>query len=748
MLAAVRSWRLGTTGLVALSILSIPGIASAAPPSNDNFGSRVTASSLPFSDTRITTEATTEAGEPQPNCVFSIVRTVWYEFTPSSSMILRADTIGSNFDTVVAAWTGTTFSGLTPVGCDNEGGPGSQSDLVFQATAGTTYLFQVGGDRGASGNLTFHLSTGGGISGTVTAEGGGPLQGICVDVYDAASGEVVRFAETDASGQYTVLVGAGSFKVEFLDFCDAENDRLSEWYNDKLSEAAADPVSVGAGTITGGINAALAAGGSISGTVTAEGGGVLEDICVELFDDASGDFVDFTLTDPSGQYSFLGLRTGSYKVRFYDECDVALEHAYEWYNDKGSQAAADPVSVTQGSATTNIDAALAPGGSISGRVAAEGGGPLPGICVIAYDASSGEFAGFDETNSSGSYSVLGLRTGSHKILFRDTCDSAADRAYEWYDDKASRAVADPVSVTAGNETPDIDAALALGGSISGTVTAQESGLPLSGICVEVSDAAGDVVSSAFTSGGGEYSAGGLRSGSYKVFYYDECDSSFDDRLREWYNDKASEATADPVAVTQGSITPDIDAALALRTTLRVNKAGTGSGTVTSAPGGIDCGADCSQDYGSGTSVTLTAAAAAGSVFAGWSGACSGTGICQITMDGTETVTATFNPAPLVMPPGTAQPKSVTLKAKPRRVQQGRRTRLTAVVSPCAGHEGDLVEFYRGAKRIGSRATDGSCTAKLRVKMRRTATFAAVSPQQDTDHTAGTSNAARVRVIRL
>ena len=67
----------------------------------------------------------------------------------------------------------------------------------------------------------------------------------------------------------------------------------------------------------------------------------------------------------------------------------------------------------------------------------------------------------------------------------------------------------------------------------------------------------------------------------------------------------------------------------------------GSGTVTSKPPGINCGSDCREDYPSGTQVTLTASPAANSAFAGWSGACTGTGACKLTMDAAKDVTATF-----------------------------------------------------------------------------------------------------------
>jgi endoglucanase len=78
--------------------------------------------------------------------------------------------------------------------------------------------------------------------------------------------------------------------------------------------------------------------------------------------------------------------------------------------------------------------------------------------------------------------------------------------------------------------------------------------------------------------------------------------------------------------------------------LSVTKSGGGAGTVTSNPSGVSCGATCSASFASGTSVTLTAAASSGSTFAGWSGACSGTGACTVSMTAARAVTATFNTA--------------------------------------------------------------------------------------------------------
>ena len=81
--------------------------------------------------------------------------------------------------------------------------------------------------------------------------------------------------------------------------------------------------------------------------------------------------------------------------------------------------------------------------------------------------------------------------------------------------------------------------------------------------------------------------------------------------------------------------------------LTVNRAGMGSGSVSSSPPGISCGTDCSEPYGADTVVTLTATPSPLSIFTGWSGCDTVSGAtCTVTMSSARSITATFQGVPL------------------------------------------------------------------------------------------------------
>jgi len=76
--------------------------------------------------------------------------------------------------------------------------------------------------------------------------------------------------------------------------------------------------------------------------------------------------------------------------------------------------------------------------------------------------------------------------------------------------------------------------------------------------------------------------------------------------------------------------------------LTVREAGTGTGTVTSTPAGINCPTTCSASLTQNTQVTLNEVPTANNTFTGWSGACTGVATCSVTVTAASSVTATFS----------------------------------------------------------------------------------------------------------
>ncbi|MEH1059121.1 PKD domain-containing protein [Micromonospora sp. CPCC 206171] len=141
------------TGVVALLVAG--QTAAYAAPTNDDFSAATTVGTTPFTTTIDTTGATTDPTDPT-GCANR--GSVWFNFTPTVDGRVEAHTYGSDYYSVLSAWTGEQGS-LTRVACNDDNGS-QRSRIRFAVTAGTTYHLMVGtGGFGDSigGSLRFSL---------------------------------------------------------------------------------------------------------------------------------------------------------------------------------------------------------------------------------------------------------------------------------------------------------------------------------------------------------------------------------------------------------------------------------------------------------------------------------------------------------------------------------------------------------------------------------------------------------------
>lgn len=254
--------------MIAAGLVTPPAMAE--PPSNDDLAQAEDVT-LPFSDVADTSEATVEVGEPILLCDYRpTLNTIWYRVSVDEDQRVFGDTVGSDFDTIVAVFEKedpalteppTGFEGLRPILCEDR----DREDLfAFNAEEGTTYYIQIGGHADhPSGSVAFNFKPQGKIGGLVTNELGEALEDICVyanpnsfrGYYD-----YFGYARSASDGTYEIDgLREGDYRISFYD-CNYfdEIDYVFEFYNDKQDYDDADPVSVVSGQTTAGINAALA----------------------------------------------------------------------------------------------------------------------------------------------------------------------------------------------------------------------------------------------------------------------------------------------------------------------------------------------------------------------------------------------------------------------------------------------------------------------------------------------------------
>ena len=340
------------------------------------------------------------AHDPVPNFAAGVDKTVTTttpDITPPGP-VTSAQVVGTTSSSIALSWTNpvdTDFTGVMIRRAQGTTAPASPTagtlvvDTAKSATsytngglaAGTTYsyaLFAHDAVPNYSASATLSASTSasnlGAVSGTVTEAGGAHhgLANVWVHLFSPTPPYDNGSAYTAADGTYTIggLTPEWDYKLSFTGSAATGGSSdaygyVDEYYDNQPLSGGWTLVSVSAGTTHTGLDAALATGGVITGTVTDAGGTHhgLANVGISAFSASTG-AMNWATTGADGSYTIPGLPTaGDYQVRTYSSgatggSSDATGYVDQWWHDQPISGTPTPVTVTQGAITTGIDAAL------------------------------------------------------------------------------------------------------------------------------------------------------------------------------------------------------------------------------------------------------------------------------------------------------------------------------------------------------------------------------------------------------
>jgi hypothetical protein len=330
-------------------------------------------------------------------------RSVWYSWTATSSGPVLFTTSGSDFDTVLAIYSGSTINGLTLVASNDDSSHSDNlthiltSSLTFTAIAGSTYKIAVDGSGGRFGNFSLRWGPDAKITGHVSFIGG--KCGNDKKVTMILSGEDARNVTLNGSGTYSFehLRVGGNYSVRGVSeisasclplFLERAHNSLP-LAGDVLDANFVDDGLRGGGStsnITGRVRNAVAVG--------------LNNVAIAL----SGSASRTVYTDSAGLYQLPNLPAGSYQVTPSKAGAVFSPPSMEF-------------NFPVGQSITDADFTAQESFNISGQTKAQNGAGLAGVTVTL---SNGIQPVSVQTDSNGYYSFDAMAGGSYTLTARQT----------------------------------------------------------------------------------------------------------------------------------------------------------------------------------------------------------------------------------------------------------------------------------------------------------------------------------------
>ncbi len=339
----------------------------------------------------------------------------------------------------------------------------------------------------ATSGIDADMQEGARITGKVTdASTQEAIDGIEACAISVSTGDAWCGTSVGLSGGYEIAqIPTGEYRIKFSPPFESGLNYFPQFYNGGSSSSETQVLSIMAGSLTPGVDAALKEGGRVNGVVRDAATQVgLEgiEVCAH---EAGGEDGPCTKTNWAGEYSVPGLASGEYKLVFYP-----LNRNYL----VGETAA----SVTAGSTTYEIDVGLVKGGQVTGRVtdaATQQAISNVQVCALEVGSEPGAEGDCATSGPGGEYTISQIASGEYEIAFSPSVFEDLD--YFFYDGPT-------VLVTAGETTSGVDAALTEGGRITGRITSASTGEPIEGAEACAREVGGDGEQCGTANANGEY----------------------------------------------------------------------------------------------------------------------------------------------------------------------------------------------------------------------------------------------------
>ena len=212
-----------TTGLISVedtsgnTATSVGTFTVVPTPTNDNFDAGRFVESVPAALNGTNTGASKQPGEPN-HADNAGGQSVWFTWVAPADGAYTLNTLGSDFDTLLAVYTGASVDRLTEIASNDDGGPRGTSSLAFNAAAGTTYHFAVDGYNDADGSYNLNLQVANGTPAitAVQPNSGGPGVAVAIQGTGLTTTTSVKFNGTpatfrvDSDVQITAVVPNGA----------------------------------------------------------------------------------------------------------------------------------------------------------------------------------------------------------------------------------------------------------------------------------------------------------------------------------------------------------------------------------------------------------------------------------------------------------------------------------------------------------------------------------------------------------